>query len=259
MKLYIWNENCVMAGRVDGAYEPEDLYEIQIRNDGPGAKGQSPWAADMTGENEPRSYDVCLADMVALNAADPENWPFAEDNLGDTWRIAPTGDTRCDGDHTEFYADDEAEMINEAREHLRAHPDNSWRSRAYRNILAYLNAPLDPAGDIAEGDFVILFDNAGGALLQTRHFTHEYTDACVNVYDAAKNLVTDVREFLKSGSTAGWDGDQPEFRRAAHSSDDVMTREDADALLAPDADLSRYQNGRMRLEFVQALTGREIE
>jgi hypothetical protein len=71
MKIYIWNENCIGAGRVDVTYDPDDL---------------------------------------------------------------------CDGDHAEFKADNEASMIDEAREYLHSHDDNSWRARSYRNILAYLNA-----------------------------------------------------------------------------------------------------------------------
>lgn len=138
MKLYTWNENCVRAGEVDGAYEPEDLFEIQIRNDGPGAIGQSPWAADRTGDNEPRSYDVCLSDMAGLVAM--RQSPYAHctvDRLGDTWRIHPTGDTRCDGDHTEHDGTEE-ELIDDARETLGASNASAFRRKAAKNILEHL-------------------------------------------------------------------------------------------------------------------------
>jgi hypothetical protein len=155
LKLYIWNENCIRSGQVDVTYEPEDLYEIQTLGDG------NNWESDTVGINEPRPYEVCVEDIESFKRGDcgpdfaeafsedpePESDDYDAPSLRCKWRIEPTGDTRCNGDHAEFEADDEASMIDEAREYLQSHPDNSWRARSYRNILAYLNASEGPANE----------------------------------------------------------------------------------------------------------------
>lgn len=52
-------------------------YLIETRNDAPGATGQVPWACDTIGDNPPRSYAECQADIEAFKggACGPE---FAE-------------------------------------------------------------------------------------------------------------------------------------------------------------------------------------
>jgi hypothetical protein len=45
-------------------------YIVVFRNDHPGATGQVPWASDMLGENEPRSYETCEADITAFLRGD---------------------------------------------------------------------------------------------------------------------------------------------------------------------------------------------
>lgn len=45
-------------------------YEIQIRNNEPGATGQVPWASDMIGDNEPRSLEECQKDVAMFQRGD---------------------------------------------------------------------------------------------------------------------------------------------------------------------------------------------
>lgn len=53
------------------------LYIIETRNDHFGATGQVPWASDHIGDNPPRSYEDCVADVEAFKRGEcgPE---FAE-------------------------------------------------------------------------------------------------------------------------------------------------------------------------------------
>lgn len=59
-----------------------ELYHLAtLRSDG------SP-EIDTTGENEPRPYDVCLADMAGLVTTEPAVWgAYTPDRLGKTWAI----------------------------------------------------------------------------------------------------------------------------------------------------------------------------
>lgn len=134
MKLYVYNENCVLAGNIDYAYDDEELYEIQTLE-------CNTWASDTIGDNKPRTYAECMADvdMFLFGACGPEFEELFSDKR--QWRIRTTGDTLCDGDHTEF-SGTESELIAEAREYLREHSGNSWRCRAYRNILDHLRAEV---------------------------------------------------------------------------------------------------------------------
>lgn len=100
-------------------------------------------------------------------------------------------------------------------------------------------------------NFMILFDNGGGALLLTDDFAHSY--------DYADQLATDVRELLSGADTADWDGNEPEYRRDPALSDDVMDQGDCAAAILLGVDLSKYRNGAMRRQFVEALTGRKVE
>lgn len=52
--------------------------------------------------------------------------------------------------------------------------------------------------------FEIFFLNNGSAVFQTADFCHAYDDM--------DQLATDFSEYQKSGSTDGWEGNEPEFR-----------------------------------------------
>lgn len=52
--------------------------------------------------------------------------------------------------------------------------------------------------------FEIFFLNNGSAVFQTEDFCHAYDDMA--------QLAADFAEYQKSGTTDGWDGDEPEFR-----------------------------------------------
>ncbi|MGC1582706.1 MAG: hypothetical protein WA766_14560 [Candidatus Acidiferrales bacterium] len=67
----------------------EQTYIVICRNDRPGATWQVPWAADMVGQNEPRSYALCEADIAAFirGESGPE---FSTDE--DDYKIVEAGD-----------------------------------------------------------------------------------------------------------------------------------------------------------------------
>ena len=70
-------------------------------------------------------------------------------------------------------------------------------------------------------NFTILFDNGGGALLMADGYCHSYDDAV--------QLARDVAEILGGADPRGWDGDEPDFRRTAHESDDVVSSDEVRA------------------------------
>lgn len=99
----------------------------------------------------------------------------------------------------------------------------------------------------------IIFDNAGGALLQTNDYCHEYGDD--NTRDAMARMASDVRAFIARPDTRRWDQDwnQPELRRDADDTDQVMTLEEIADLLA-NGDIARYHYvGYTQKQFLLAL------
>lgn len=98
--------------------------------------------------------------------------------------------------------------------------------------------------------FEILFDNGGGALLQTRRYVH--------LYDDGEHLATDVRGLLAGDDVAGWEGHQPEYRRDAEQWDKVMNERDVHQLLTLRGEslaiaIDRIP-GHTQRDFVKALT-----
>lgn len=144
ISIYTWNENCALAGQVDKNYEPTGLYELQtiiggsdLTDDEIESMGEHNWAADTTGDNRPRSYDECRGDMAGLAANVPEYRNFTESTLDIRWRIEPTGETRCDRDHTEHNGTEE-ELIQDALNTLGDASASKFEQNVAHNILEYL-------------------------------------------------------------------------------------------------------------------------
>ena len=95
----------------------------------------------------------------------------------------------------------------------------------------------------------ILLDNGGGLQLQTAKFTHNYEDA--------EQCAEDIREFLTSGDTSDWEGNEPEYRRSATASDDIMDRADLAAIVAAADAIKRVGRGAMGRELIAELLGAE--
>ncbi len=82
--------------------------------------------------------------------------------------------------------------------------------------------------------FKLLFDNGGGILLDAPNYCHYYDRPDWAAHDVAA-LITGVThcaitmQFVPT-NPANWDNNQPECRRDAHSSDDVMTSREAKAI-----------------------------
>jgi hypothetical protein len=53
-----------------------------------------------------------------------------------------------------------------------------------------------------ENSYEIIFDNGGGAMLQTPEYCHHYSDM--------KHLANDVKALLDGDDPEDWDGDEPE-------------------------------------------------
>lgn len=96
----------------------------------------------------------------------------------------------------------------------------------------------------------ILLDNGGGIQLQTAKFTHSYETG-----RTAEQCAKDIRAFLESGDTSDWEGNQPEYRRAACDSDAVLDRADLLAIIAAGRAIKRVHNGYAAMELVSALLG----
>jgi len=75
----------------------------------------------------------------------------------------------------------------------------------------------------------VLMDNGGGLQIQTANFCHSYEGRSVE--GVAEQCAIDIRNFVASGDTSDWEGDQPEYRRAAHSTDETMDRADLETLI----------------------------
>ena len=74
--------------------ELTQLFEIQTRNEHPGATGYVPWASDTIGENEPRSEEACMEDIRMFQAGDcgAEDAEFFANP--DNWRVAPVPEVK---------------------------------------------------------------------------------------------------------------------------------------------------------------------
>ena len=66
-----------------------------------------------------------------------------------------------------------------------------------------------------ENDYEIIFDNGGGATLQTPEFCHHYSDM--------NHLARDVKALIDGDDSADWDGDEPD-----HFIDDDNYRQHAE-------------------------------
>jgi len=98
----------------------------------------------------------------------------------------------------------------------------------------------------------ILLDNGGGLQLQTAKFAHSYQSS-----KAGEQCATDIRDFLKSGDTSDWEGNQPEYRREPALSDDTLDRADLEAIVAAGEAIKRVGKGAMGRELITALLGVE--
>jgi hypothetical protein len=111
--------------------------------------------------------------------------------------------------------------------------------------------------------FDLIFDNAGGILLQTagNQYVHHYDDPA--------QAAEDVKAVLAGEDTAGWDGNEPE---CAQDTDDdqflgwlrsnavlLYDAEDIADIMAM-SDLSDIAGwGSNHVGFLRALTGKEID
>lgn len=100
-------------------------------------------------------------------------------------------------------------------------------------------------------DFTIYFDNGGNATLQTAEYCHSYDDGV--------RLAEDVRELIKTGTTADWDGNQPECRIDGDNwrevDGEVWTAENVRQAL----DGREFESkGQTENDFVAALQGQEV-
>ena len=103
----------------------------------------------------------------------------------------------------------------------------------------------------------VLFDDGGGIIVQCDGFVHSYDDPA--------HAAGDVAGLLANDDPSDWDGNEPEFRVAddqdrrdaiRNGGYEVMDEADLRAAIADTLPLDI--NGRARLEFLAALTGRAV-
>jgi len=98
-------------------------------------------------------------------------------------------------------------------------------------------------------DFTILFDDGGGALLMTRGYCH--------AYDGGKQLARDVLALIGGSDPREWEGNEPEYRRAADPTDTSESRDSIMSVVRCDEQL-RLPSGATHREFWAELSPSEF-
>jgi hypothetical protein len=96
----------------------------------------------------------------------------------------------------------------------------------------------------------IILDNSGRLQLQTAKFTHLYDGA-----DQITQTADDIRMFLRGSDPAGWDGNEPEFRREATDHDETLDRREMEAIILAGKAIKRLGSGYAGRKLVLELLG----
>ena len=94
----------------------------------------------------------------------------------------------------------------------------------------------------------ILLDNAGGIQLQTRTFCHDYAKPAM--------AAQDIGAILEKGADiSDWEGNDPDIRRQATEHDEVLSREELEAIICAGKAISRIASGYAGMTLVCELLG----
>lgn len=99
----------------------------------------------------------------------------------------------------------------------------------------------------------IIMDNGGGLQLQTTKFAHSYEST-----KKAQQCADDILEFMLSGDTSEWEGNEPHYRRGPTESDQTLDRAELEAILAAGRAIARVASGHTARELVMALLGEDV-
>ena len=98
----------------------------------------------------------------------------------------------------------------------------------------------------------VLMDNGGGLQLQTAKYCHSYESSRM-----AEQCATDIREFLRSGDTSDWEGNEPQYRRESGQWDQTLNRSEIETLILAGRIIKNLGSGATARELVAELLGTE--
>ena len=98
----------------------------------------------------------------------------------------------------------------------------------------------------------VLMDNGGGLQLQTAKYCHSYESSRM-----AEQCATDIREFLKSGDTSDWEGNEAQYRREAGKWDQTLSRPEIETLISAGRIIKTLGSGATAGELIAELLGTE--